>query len=83
MTQQDIGARAYELWEKEGRPNGRDLAHWLEAERMLQRQVAAPAAAVCHQRGRVERRAGWRQRWPGIRHRHGRFAAGRRKQPKS
>ena len=45
MTQQDIGTRAYELWEKEGRPNGRDLAHWLEAERMLQRQVAAPAAA--------------------------------------
>jgi hypothetical protein len=45
MTQQDIGACAYELWEKEGRPNGRDLAHWLEAERMLQRQAPTPAAA--------------------------------------
>ena len=45
MTQQDIGARAYELWEKEGRPNGRDWAHWFEAERMLQRQAPAPATA--------------------------------------
>jgi hypothetical protein len=45
MTQQDIGARAYELWEKEGRPDGRDLAHWLEAERFLQQQMRAPAAA--------------------------------------
>jgi hypothetical protein len=45
MTQQDIGARAYELWEKEGRPDGRDLAHWLEAERFLQQQTPAPAAA--------------------------------------
>lgn len=44
MTQQDIGARAYELWEKEGRPNGRDLAHWLEAERMLQQKATAPVA---------------------------------------
>lgn len=44
MTQQDIGARAYELWEKEGRPNGRDLAHWLEAERMLQQKAPAPVA---------------------------------------
>lgn len=24
---------AYELWEKEGRPTGRALDHWLEAER--------------------------------------------------
>jgi hypothetical protein len=45
MTQQDIGTRAYELWEKEGRPNGRDLAHWLEAERMLRQQATAPVAA--------------------------------------
>lgn len=45
MTQQDIGTRAYELWEKEGRPHGRDLAHWLEAERMLQQQATVPVAA--------------------------------------
>ena len=45
MTQQDIGTRAYDLWEKEGRPTGRDVAHWLEAERMIQQQATAPAAA--------------------------------------
>lgn len=45
MTHQDIGTRAYELWEKEGRPDGRDVAHWLEAERTLQQQATVPAAA--------------------------------------
>ena len=45
MTQQEIGTRAYELWEKEGRPHGRDLAHWLEAERMIKQQATAPATA--------------------------------------
>ena len=27
-----ISRRAYELWEKEGRPEGCDLRHWLQAE---------------------------------------------------
>ena len=27
-----IQRRAYELWEREGRPAGRDHAHWLQAE---------------------------------------------------
>ena len=31
---------AYELWEKEGRPTGRALDHWLEAER--REHTAAP-----------------------------------------
>jgi hypothetical protein len=30
-----IRRRAYELWELEGRPDGRDRIHWLEAEREL------------------------------------------------
>ncbi|MBA4138280.1 MAG: hypothetical protein C0518_13285 [Opitutus sp.] len=30
-----IAARAYELWEGYGRPAGRDVAIWLEAERQL------------------------------------------------
>jgi hypothetical protein len=33
---QSISIRAYELWEQEGRPQGRDQAHWFEAERELQ-----------------------------------------------
>jgi hypothetical protein len=33
---QFISVRAYQLWEQEGRPDGRDQAHWFEAERQLQ-----------------------------------------------
>ena len=32
-----IQRRAYELWESEGRPAGRDQAHWLQAEREIAR----------------------------------------------
>ncbi len=46
MTSQAISARAYELWEKEGRPDGRDLAHWFEAERTLQQQATPAATAL-------------------------------------
>jgi hypothetical protein len=31
-----ISELAYAIWEKEGRPQGRDLDHWLAAERELQ-----------------------------------------------
>jgi hypothetical protein len=34
---QSVSIRAYELWEQEGRPDGRDQAHWFEAERQLQK----------------------------------------------
>ena len=30
-----IKRRAQELWEAEGRPEGRELQHWLEAEREI------------------------------------------------
>ena len=29
--------RAYAIWEKEGRPEGRSLAHWLQAEQEAMR----------------------------------------------
>jgi hypothetical protein len=38
-----ISARAYALWEEEGRPDGRALAHWLAAEREFQAQMSEPA----------------------------------------
>lgn len=28
-----VSTRAYDIWEAEGRPEGRDLDHWLQAER--------------------------------------------------
>jgi hypothetical protein len=30
-----ISRRAYELWEQDGRPDGSDLRHWLQAEQEL------------------------------------------------
>jgi hypothetical protein len=30
-----IERRAYELWERDGRPEGRDHAHWQQAEREI------------------------------------------------
>lgn len=34
-TQDEIAAYAYKLWEAEGRPEGRDLDHWLQAKAHL------------------------------------------------
>ena len=31
----EIARRAYEIWEREGCAHGRELAHWLAAEREL------------------------------------------------
>jgi DUF2934 family protein len=42
--QGDIAERAYRIWEGEGRPNGRDLDHWLRAEAELHAECAKPAA---------------------------------------
>jgi hypothetical protein len=34
-TDADIAVRAYEIYEREGRPHGRDLAHWSQAQAEL------------------------------------------------
>ncbi|MCC8947425.1 DUF2934 domain-containing protein [Bradyrhizobium sp. Arg62] len=34
-SKQEVRARAHELWEQNGRPSGRDLEFWLQAEREL------------------------------------------------
>jgi len=34
----EIAERAYYLWEESGRPEGRALEHWLEAEAALREQ---------------------------------------------
>ncbi len=31
-----VSRRAYEIWEREGRPEGCDLRHWLQAEQELE-----------------------------------------------
>lgn len=45
FSQEQVSLRAYELWELEGRPHGRDQAHWFEAERQVQAVVSDEHAA--------------------------------------
>jgi len=39
-----IGDRAYAIWEREGRPSGRDRDHWLQAAWELAGEEARAAA---------------------------------------
>lgn len=47
---EEIEHRAYEIWEREGRPEGRDIEHWFAAERQLlgadEQVTQTPAGAV-------------------------------------
>ena len=38
ISSTEIAARAYTIWEREGRPGGRALQHWLKAEAELLRE---------------------------------------------
>jgi hypothetical protein len=38
--QQRITERAFAIWEREGRPNGRAEDHWLQAEKEIDREKA-------------------------------------------
>jgi len=42
-TPEGIATRAYEIYEREGRPEGRDLDHWFTAETQLIVERPAPA----------------------------------------
>ena len=44
ITTEIISARAYTLWEQAGRPQGRDLEYWLQAEAQLKQETQALAA---------------------------------------
>jgi hypothetical protein len=39
MRRPRVKARAYELWEEAGRPAGRDVEFWLEAERQVKQRL--------------------------------------------
>jgi hypothetical protein len=45
QRQETIRVRALSLWEAEGRPFGRDLEHWLEAERTVLAESGTGAVA--------------------------------------
>ena len=42
--EQAIGERAYAIWEGEGRPDGKDLDHWLRAETEIISNTAQQAS---------------------------------------
>lgn len=42
ISHDSIAERAYHLWERDGRPQGRDQTHWYDAEREL-RDASDPA----------------------------------------
>lgn len=42
----EIAQRAYKLWEAEGRPEGRDVAHWHQAEQDVSEPVTQPVEEV-------------------------------------
>jgi len=46
VSSEAVRARAYELWENQGCPDGRDLDYWLEAERDLSRAASTLVAEV-------------------------------------
>lgn len=40
----EVSRHAYDIWEREGRPHGRDFDHWLQAEAELDLAGARPRA---------------------------------------
>lgn len=45
LTNDDIARRAFEIWERNGRPEGRDQEHWDQAEKELRQQTAKSTPA--------------------------------------
>lgn len=45
VTEAEIGLRAYQIWEAEGKPHGKDFDHWLKAEAELAAARAKKPAA--------------------------------------
>ena len=52
-----VSRRAYEIWEREGRPEGCDLRHWLQAEQELEGENSASGNAAGNE---TAAEGGWR-----------------------
>jgi len=46
ISHEDISRRAHQIWEKAGRPDGRETEHWLKAEHELHVEHGKLAAAA-------------------------------------
>ena len=53
--QEQIKQRAYQLWEQEGRPHGREDAHWQQAEREIRGTQAGSGGRTPASAGRTSR----------------------------
>jgi hypothetical protein len=53
LSEEQIARRSYQIWEREGRPEGRAVAHWRQAIAELQSEML--------RRSPAERRAGTRE----------------------
>jgi hypothetical protein len=60
-----IRRRAHEIWEREGRPHGKDAEHWEQAQREVDAEASAEIAAATAGSTRPKSpRAGGKQ--PGV-----------------
>ena len=62
-SEERIRTRAYELWEGEGRPEGREIDHWLQAAQELAEERSAMGVAATP-RARTPRSASTATRSP-------------------
>jgi len=46
VDKEAVQALSYQIWEREGRPHGRDQEHWFQAEAELAREQAKLDAAA-------------------------------------
>lgn len=42
ITTEQIARCAYSIWEEEGRPSGKQIKHWLQAEKQLKAALSFP-----------------------------------------
>jgi hypothetical protein len=45
-TREQIEARAYTIWENEGKPHGRDVAHWCQAKQEVLANQKGGSASI-------------------------------------
>ena len=66
MTRDDrIRIRAYEIWQREGRPDGRHEHHWIAATREIDEEDAAEQLRESDRRQGDEGTTDQRPRWEG------------------
>lgn len=58
QREQKIRAKAYELWEAAGRPEGQEKDHWVEAERLVDAEDPSAARQTKPRKSRSKAPAG-------------------------